>query len=100
MLKFYLNTDLTFAQLLLHRGRLNLRVEIEELIAKLDKMDGSIQKKKPRLLGANTVSQVVMRFTDASMPLRPFKDDMILGRVIFRYQGETVGFATIDSVSQ
>ena len=72
-----------------HRGRLQIPGRITQLMAVLDKGNGAVVKKKPRLIKPGDVARVMVELEEA-VPLEP------PGRVILRVGGETVAAGLLE----
>ncbi|KAF4464612.1 elongation factor 1-alpha [Fusarium albosuccineum] len=73
----------------LHRGRLHSAGQIVSITATLDKANGSILKKKPRVVQPGGVARVVIKLA-AKVPLEPGQ------RVVIRSGGETVAAGLLE----
>lgn len=71
-----------------HRGRLRVPGKISQLIALLDKGDGSVSKKKPKIVHPGSIARVVVRL-EAPVPIEG-------GRIVLRANGETVAAGLLE----
>lgn len=79
---------LTPMPLSVHRGRLHVPGKITQMVAILDKADGSVIKKKPKIVQPGSVARVVVDLEDPA----PIED----GRIILRAGGETVATGLLE----
>jgi elongation factor 1 alpha-like protein len=71
-------------------GRLYSAGRIKSLVALLDKSNGSVTKKKPKLVAPGAVARVTIEM-DESLPIEASM------RVVLRAQGNTVGAGLVES---
>ena len=72
-----------------HRGRLHAPGRVIQLMATLDKSDGSILKKKPKIVQPGSVARIRVAL-DHPVPLEAPT------RIILRANGETVGAGLLE----
>lgn len=72
----------------IQRGRLRVPGKISRLVAVLDKADGSLTKKKPKIVHPGSIARVVVSL-DSPAPIEG-------GRVVFRASGETVAAGLLE----
>ncbi|RFU32784.1 hypothetical protein B7463_g3545, partial [Scytalidium lignicola] len=80
---------LTPMQVDVHRGRLHTAGKIKEIVALLDKGNGQVTKKRPKIVKPGTVARVVVEL-DVSVPLEA------PARVVLRSNGETVAAGLLE----
>jgi elongation factor 1 alpha-like protein len=71
-----------------HKGRLHIPGKVSKLIAVLDKGDGSVTKKKPKIVQPGSIARVVVEL-DVPAPIEG-------GRIILRANGETVATGLVE----
>lgn len=72
----------------IHKGRLHIPGRISRLVGVLNKVDGSISKKKPKIVHPGSVARVVVDL-DSPAPIEG-------GRVVFRANGETMAAGLLE----
>lgn len=72
----------------IHRGRLHIPGRISRLVAVLDKVDGSLIKKKPKIVQPGSVVRVVVEL-ESPAPIEG-------GRIVLRSDGETVAAGLLE----
>jgi elongation factor 1 alpha-like protein len=84
--------------LVIFRGDSQLVASISKIISILDKVTGEpVPKKAPRHLKSSQVALVEVEFGDSrGLPGLLYKDDKILGRVVLRKDGETIGAGVVE----
>lgn len=75
----------------IHKGRLHIAGKISKLVAVLDKGDGRVVKKKPKIVPPGSIARVVVDL-DGVAPIE-------VGRVILRANGETVATGLLERCS-
>lgn len=80
---------LTPMQVDIHRGRLHTAGKIKEIAASLDKANGQIIKKRPKIVKPGTVARVIVEL-DVTVPLEA------PARVVLRSNGETVAAGLLE----
>lgn len=73
----------------IHRGRLHTAGKIKEIAASLDKANGQIIKKRPKIVKPGTVARVIVEL-DVTVPLEA------PARVVLRSNGETVAAGLLE----
>jgi len=73
-----------------HRGRLHAAGRISRLIAKIDKSNGDITKKKPRHIPSGSLATVTVELLGESIPVEAGN------RVVLRANGQTVAAGIIE----
>ncbi|ORZ29779.1 P-loop containing nucleoside triphosphate hydrolase protein [Catenaria anguillulae PL171] len=82
---------------ILHQGALNEPAVITKLHAVLDKTDGHVIKKNPRVLTKGMTALVEVA-TDRPVCLEPFADSKEFGRFLLRKGGETLAAGIVSKV--
>ena len=72
-----------------HRGRLHAPGRVTQLVATLDKGNGNIIKKKPKILQPGSVARIRVEI-DRPVPLEAPT------RIVLRANGETVGAGLLE----
>jgi elongation factor 1 alpha-like protein len=72
----------------IQRGRLRVPGKITRLVAVLDKVDGSVTKKKPKIVHPGSIARVVVGL-ESPAPIEG-------GRIVFRANGETVAAGLLE----
>ncbi|KAI9151045.1 hypothetical protein H9P43_009660 [Blastocladiella emersonii ATCC 22665] len=82
---------------ILHQGTLNEPAVVSKLIAVLDKVDGKVTKKNPRVLTKGTTALVEVT-TDRPVCLEPFTESKEFGRFMLRKAGETLAAGIVSKI--
>ncbi|KAI9216490.1 P-loop containing nucleoside triphosphate hydrolase protein [Blastocladiella britannica] len=83
--------------MILHQGSVNEPASITQLIAVLDKRDGKITKKNPRVLTKGMTALVEIS-TERPVCLEPFTESREFGRFMLRKGGETLAAGIVSKV--
>ncbi|KAJ3362986.1 HBS1-like protein [Allomyces arbusculus] len=82
---------------ILHQGTLNEPAFVTKLLAILDKTDGSVTKKNPRVLTKGATALVELSL-DRPVCLEAFSDCKEFGRFMLRKGGETIAAGVVSKV--
>eukprot|EP00475_Leptophrys_vorax_P041344 TRINITY_DN7791_c0_g1_i1.p1 TRINITY_DN7791_c0_g1~~TRINITY_DN7791_c0_g1_i1.p1 ORF type:complete len:761 (+),score=178.56 TRINITY_DN7791_c0_g1_i1:41-2323(+) len=88
------------SQVVVHANSTDVSATFVQLIALVNKSDGSILKKKPRVLPAGSHAEVQIRVNDdqPAICLERFKDFKTFGRVLIREDGRTIAAGRVLSI--
>jgi translation elongation factor EF-1alpha len=84
-------------QVLVHQGPLNEPAHVSKLIAILNKADGSVLKRNPRVLTKGSTAMVELTL-DRAICLEAYTDSREFGRVLLRKESETIAAGVISKI--
>lgn len=86
--------------LILFRGDLQIVSNVSKILTIFDKVSGEpINKKTPKHLKSNQVALIELNIDDKrGLPGITFKDDKILGRIVLRKDGDTIGAGVVEEL--